>query len=74
MSWFAYGTFKQDVLDDIELCMERYSLSRLSALPDLLEVLSHIASTAPLRDEAVQKARADALAQARSELITKISS
>ena len=72
MSWFGHGTFKQDVLDDIENQIEHYGGSRLEAVAELGEVMSHLISTAMNRDEALEEVRKRAYEEARADLIKRI--
>ena len=72
MSWFRNGSFRQDLLDEVEHLLDKHGLSRLDALSEILEVVGHLADNAVFRDEALQKVKEQALREAKQELLSKI--
>lgn len=72
MSWFGDGTFRQDVLEDIEVRMEQHSVSRVDAVSQVAEVLAHLADSVLFKDAALNKLREQAVAEVRRELMAKI--
>jgi hypothetical protein len=72
MSFYGDGTFKQDLLDEIEHLISKHKLDKSSAVSDVADVLSYLALTAFNRDAEIEKAKAVAKQEAKRELLAKI--
>lgn len=46
MSEFGYGTFKQDLLDEINYKADQHGVDRLTAISEAMEVISYLARNA----------------------------
>lgn len=72
MSWFGDGSFKQDLLDEIESLIETHNMKKPEAVSEIAEVLAHVACTAFNRDEQMMRVREEAKAEAKRELKARL--
>ena len=72
MSWYGDGTFKQDLLDEIEELISKHKLLKSDAVADVADVLANLALTAFNRDEQMERVKADAKEEVKRELIEQL--
>lgn len=72
MSWFGDGSFKQDLLDEIESLIESHDMLKSEAVAEVGEVLAYLARGAFNRDEEMMRVKEEAKEEAKRELKTMI--
>lgn len=72
-SFFGYDTFKQRILDHIIYECEQAGIDTFQGVEETMEVVSHLASSAFRRDEALKRLYEQAKEDARRELVAKLS-
>jgi streptomycin 6-kinase len=68
MSAFGDGTFKQNILEEIEYRMKDHNMTRREVASELAYVLAYMCDSALWQDEEIAKVKAQAKIDARKEL------
>ena len=68
MSWYADGSFKQDLIESIEEILERHDVNAFQNITEILEVVGYIAGSFDYKNEIYVKARAAAKYEIESKI------
>jgi predicted house-cleaning noncanonical NTP pyrophosphatase (MazG superfamily) len=72
MSQFGHGSFKQNLLEHLLETAEDRQIDLLYTIEQVMEVVSHLASIAYKKDNAVKEIYEQAKEDAKRELLAKI--
>ncbi len=61
MSWYSKGSFKQDLLEEIQELLERHEYNAYQVASDMLEVVGHVLSSHDYESVVYNRGRSDAL-------------
>ena len=72
MSAFGDGTFKQQILEEIEFRIDEHKIRRSEAVAEVAEVLTWLSRTAFSRDKEIKRVWVEAKEEAKRELQQKL--